>query len=493
MKKWILLILPLLLLTGSLAADDTQKDLDAASSTIREMGKPYYKITHASRLTINNPALGSAPFTVYRLILSGTPLKALPRKDEDATIQQRLNIPEVADIILIPTTSEVFRLDKALSLFKPVNQSGLENLFYTQYGFQWRKLDSNLKRYTLYIGQNEHFYCFAAGNLSFLLRLQASLKLQDGFSPVEYLTEALSVNDLFNTTAATALHQLPFCGNDALPYLKREIDSAGDDGELLSHCFQVIVKIGTPEAYTLMNHYATDDQEPEVLTPLFDTILAAKLVKPDLIPCYSLMLHKQYGIEFACSAMDKNKRITELKAALHRIVEQPKDYSKFRFALMALETWSNPAAIPKHKEAQEQIMLLLLRGGDMPGTVAFQNVEESEAARENRLRQEDEVRLKPVIDYLLNAPEYHMTILVAFDLSLLDTGNMPKASHKYAYRVHEAGRKILQQMMANPVKRQKIEHYLRTLVSCTQNKKELKLFQELAQKLQISVPARTIY
>ena len=138
-------------------------------------------------------------------------------------------------------------------------------------------------------------------------------------------------------------------------------------------------------------------------------------------------------------------------------------------------------------------MLLLLRGGDMPGTVAFQNVEESEAARENRLRQEDEVRLKPVIDYLLNAQEYHMTILVAFDLSLLDTEVMPKASHKYAYRVHEVGRKILQQMMVNPVKRQKIEHYLRTLVSCTQNKKELKLFQELAQKLQISVPARVIY
>ena len=493
MKKWILLILPLLLLTGSLSADDAQKNLDAASSAIREMGKPYYKITNISRLTVNKPVLGKAPFTAYRIILSGKPLKALPRKDEDTAIKQRLNIPEFADIILIPTTSEVFRLDKALSLFKPTTQQGMENLFYEQYGFQWRKLDSNLKRYTLYVGQNEHFYCFAASNLSFLLRLQASLKLQDGFSPVEYLTEALSVNDLFNTTAATALHQLPYCGNEALPYLKREIDSANEEDELISHCFQVLAKIGTPEAYNLMNHYATDDRDQEILTPLFDTILASKLIKPDLLPCYRLMLRKQHGIEFACAAMDKCKQITELKAALHQIVEQPKDYSKFRFALMALETWSNPAAIPKHKEAQEQIMLLLLRGGDMPGTVAFQNVEESEAARENRLRQEDEVRLKPVIDYLLNAPEYHMTILVAFDLSLLDTEVMPKASHKYAYRVHEAGRRILQQMMVNPVKRRKIEHYLRTLVTCTQNKKELKLFQELAQKLQISVPSRTIY
>ena len=493
MKKWILLILPLLLLTGSLSADDAQKNLDAASSAIREMGKPYYKITNISRLTVNKPVLGKAPFTAYRIILSGKPLKALPRKDEDTAIKQRLNIPEFADIILIPTTSEVFRLDKALSLFKPTTQQGMENLFYEQYGFQWRKLDSNLKRYTLYVGQNEHFYCFAASNLSFLLRLQASLKLQDGFSPVEYLTEALSVNDLFNTTAATALHQLPYCGNEALPYLKREIDSANEEDELISHCFQVLAKIGTPEAYNLMNHYATDDRDQEILTPLFDTILASKLIKPDLLPCYRLMLRKQHGIEFACAAMDKCKQITELKAALHQIVEQPKDYSKFRFALMALETWSNPAAIPKHKEAQEQIMLLLLRGGDMPGTVAFQNVEESEAARENRLRQEDEVRLKPVIDYLLNAQEYHMTILVAFDLSLLDTEVMPKASHKYAYRVHEAGRRILQQMMVNPVKRRKIEHYLRTLVTCTQNKKELKLFQELAQKLQISVPSRTIY
>ena len=493
MKKWILLLLPLLLLTGNLCADDTEKHLEAARKMLQEMGKPYYKITHASRLTVNNPDLGGTPFTAYRIILTGTPLKALPLEKADAAIKQRLNIPEIADLVLIPVTSDVFRLDKALGLFKPTTRKGMEALFYEQYGFQWRKLDSNLKRYTLYVGQNEHFYCFAASNLSFLLRLQASLKFQDGFSPVEYLTEALSVNDLFNTTAATALHQLPYCGNDALPYLKREIDSAEADEELASHCFQVMAKIASPEAFAAMNHYATDDREPEILTPLFDTIMAAKLIKPDLIPCYRLMLRKQHGIEFACAAMDKCKQIPELKRALHQIVEQPKDYSKFRFALMALETWSNPTAIPKHKEAQEQIMLLLLRGGDMPGTVAFQNVEESEAARENRLRQEDEVRLKPVIDYLLNAQEYHMTILVAFDLSLLDTEVMPKASHKYAYRVHEVGRKILQQMMVNPVKRQKIEHYLRTLVSCTQNKKELKLFQELAQKLQISVPARVMY
>ncbi|MBR4075842.1 MAG: hypothetical protein IKK25_03150, partial [Lentisphaeria bacterium] len=93
MKKWILLILPLLLLTGSLAADDAQKNLDAASSAIREMGKPYYKITHASRLTVNNPDLGGTPFTAYRIILTGTPLKALPVGEADAAIKQRLNIP----------------------------------------------------------------------------------------------------------------------------------------------------------------------------------------------------------------------------------------------------------------------------------------------------------------------------------------------------------------------------------------------------------------
>ncbi|MBO5682181.1 MAG: hypothetical protein J6T08_10770, partial [Lentisphaeria bacterium] len=117
----------------------------------------------------------------------------------------------------------------------------------------------------------------------------------------------------------------------------------------------------------------------------------------------------------------------------------------------------------------------------------------SEAAREHRLRKEDDVRLKPVMDYLLNAPEYNLTILMAFDLSLLDDAAMPKASRKYAHRVHSAGRKILQEMMKNPVRRQEIEHYVRTLITHTQNKRELELFQDLARGLQISVPARTIY
>ena len=492
-KRILFFILPFLLLTGTLNAEDHTKALADTKNMLLKMGYPYYKITHVSQLTVNQPALGKIPFTAYRFILSGSPLKDLPLKENTPEIRQRLAIPEVADIILIPVTSEKFRLDKALGLFEPISRQGMEQLFYDQYGFQWRKLDSNLKRYTLYVGQNESFYCFAAGNLSFLLRLQTALKFKDGFSPVEILTEALAVNDLFNTTAATALHQLPLYGKEALPYLQRELNAYTGEEDSASYYFQVMEKIGTPEAFALMNHYATDDQEPEILNALFDTITATKLVKPELLPCYQLMLRKQYEIEFACAAMDHCKKIPELKTALRQIVEQPQDYSKFRFALMALETWSNPSVIPKHKEAQEQIMLLLLRGGDLPGTVAFQNVKESEAARENRLRREDEARLQPVMDYLLNAPEYRLTILMAFDLSLLDDAAMPKASRKYAQRVHDAGSKILRNMMKNPVKRREVEHYIRTLVTHTKNKRELNLFQELARKLQISVPARAIY
>lgn len=491
-RKWLLYLLPLLL-AGTLCAGDLTKQLTDTKKMMEEAGAPFYKITNISQLNINNPALGKTPFIAFRFILSGTPLKHLPGLKENQLASQRLGIPEIADIVLIPIDNNVFRLDKALDLSEPTTRQETQALFYEQYGFQWRKLESNLKRYTLYVGKNEHFYCFAAGNLSFLLHLQIKLKFKDGFSPVEYLTEALTVNDFYSTTASTALHQLPMYGNASLPYLERGINDAFDEEELLSHYFQVLAKIATPEAFALMNHYATDDQETEVLTPLFDTIMAAKIIKPELLPCYKLMLRKQYGIEYASAAMDKCQKVPELKTALRQIVEQPRDYSKFRFALMALEAWSNPAAIPKHKEAQEQAMLLLLRGGDMPGTVAFQNVEESNAARENRLRKEDEVRLQPIIDFLLKSNEYRLSILMAFDLSLMDETALPKASHRYAFRVRETGRKILQEMMVNPTKKREIEHYIRTLVTYTGNKRELELFRELAQKLQISVPSRAIY
>lgn len=491
-KKLILLLLPMLLLTGSLSAGDLTKQLADTKTALEGMGKPYYKITNISQVAIQNPALGKQGFSAFRVILSGTPLKHLPGLQEDQTAARRLNIPEIIDLILIPVDNGVFRLDKSLGLSEPTTQKETQALFYEQYGFQWRKLDSNLKRYTLYVGKNEHFHCFAAGNLSFLLHLQIRLKFQDGFSPVEYLTEALTVNDFYNTTSATALHQLPMYGNACLPYLEQGINAAFDEEELLSHYFQVIAKINTPEAHALMNKYATDDQDDELLTPLFDTIIAAKLIKPELLPCYRLMLRKQHGIEFACAAMDKCQKVQELKIALRQIVEQPRDYSKFRFALMALEAWSNPAAIPKHKEAQEQVMLLLLRGGDMPGTVAFQNVEESDAARESRLRKEDEARLQPVMDYLLKSSEHRLTILMAFDLSLMDENALPKASRRYAFRVRDTGRKILLEMMKNPSQKREIAHYIRTLVTYTQNKRELELFRELAQKLQISVPARSI-
>ena len=102
-----------------------------------------------------------------------------------------------------------------------------------------------------------------------------------------------------------------------------------------------------------------------------------------------------------------------------------------------------------------------MRGGELPDTLNFTDINESEFSREQRLAKQDEERIQPYVDILVNAPEKDIGILTALELAMFRT-NMPSFSPRnqtkgvkntYLSRVRKTGALILRKFPRDQVLR----------------------------------------
>lgn len=435
---------------------------------ISEHFKKDYRRTSVSGYVIDNKAVTEQPVTAFRSIFVAKPIT-------------EKGAPEYADILMIPIKS-TFRLDKALQLDAKKTDKATADFFYSQYGFQWRFLESGLKHYTLYLGRSKDHYIFGTSNLPFLVKVKNHLHLQGGFLPEEYLSEALSVQDANDHTAEEASNLLPGYGNKALPYLKSSIQAITELDEGAYPHFRVLARIATPEAFAQMNAYADDASLRFILLPLFDAIITHKLTEKALIPCYYAMLREQIAITYAAEALSKLNMRTEARDRLRGIIRNPLDFENYKLATFLTFGMENPGVIPPHKIAEEEIRVLLVRGGDIPESTKFVNAQETETEREIRLAEKDMARIKTHYDKIIKSREKNLAVIVALELILT---KIPRknVSAMYEHRLHAVGYKILKDI---PEQRVELTRLVKLLSSDrNRNKEERDIFRGIAKRLGI--------
>lgn len=451
-------------------------DADAVRKKLIVAFYPVYKVVSFNRFIVDNPDIANQPFEAFRIVFSGSPLKQLLKDSKETAARN-----EFGDIIIVPVKSP-FRLDKALALNKEtvVRESPF---FFSKFGFQWRSIRSDIKRYTLYIGKNDSFYFFGSSNLPFFFHLGYNFKLSGGFSPVDYLADALSVHDAGNITSESASVYLPKYGNAALPYLAKAIRSTlAMDEKPFAH-FRVAARIGTPEAYDFMNSFVDPEKYPDqnILLPVFDAIVLFRLIDPRLAPCYKAMLREQAAVPFVLSAYYAMKKPNDIRADIVRIAETPKSYENYRFAKIAIANWNDPEKKTCHADAEAAIRALLARSGDTPDSMTYQNMEENSADREFRLGKEDQQRIKPYVDKLMQAPERDLTMIVALNLAMTSITS-GKATKSYVKRVRATGIRLLKDM---PDKQRDIAHAVRTLRTHIASESDRRILDDIAASLRL--------
>lgn len=449
---------------------DAPPPMAEKAAEIVRMFTPLYKKNSVTEETVRFN--GTVPIRVARVILSGDPVRLLmtgAKKSETAKLK-----PEYIDVLIVPAgKTSPFALNTALSLREEKVGKGDENLFFHQYGFAWRRLTCGLKRFTEYLGRDAHYYYFASSNLPALLKLREGLKLNGGFDEPSALASALRVRDAGDVTAETASLQLPKYGNDALPYLMREIrETTALDEPVYPH-FRVLVRIATPEALQVVNRFAASDDR-KILLPLYDAIMSARLADPALEPCYFSMIRNQIGLPYVIDAYEKMNRKKNLEPALRAVMLQAYSYDNYALAALTLIKWRDPNRKTVHASAEKDIRLLLIRGGEAPDSVQYLNPNEAAATRERRLSAEDEKRIKPTLDLLAAAPERELTVLTGLNLALSSTRQV-RVSPQYIARLRRTGIRILKM---HPEERGKIDALLRTLIENGKNPKEVELLRQ---------------
>ncbi len=466
-KKYLISLILFGFLTFSAAGSET------VVQKITEANKKDYRLIQQTRIQLTGPA-APAPVAASRLIYSGKPLHSLMKDNP-----QLSDVPEFADIVLIPANS-AFRPDKALALSEPESDPAAADFFFRQFGIEWRNLKSNLTYYTVYVGRNKDYYCFANSSLLFLVHLQKLLNLEGGFSPMEMLADALGNDSVDSFTADAAALKLTEYGDAALPFVEQAVaDTLALDENVHRHTF-VLFRIGTKSAREMINAYTESGMDKRLSQAIFAAILDNKAEHPGLKSTYGKMLEQQVGIKEMIELYRKMGWQEELLAACRKITERPKTFTNYREAVIVLEKIS-PENIKTYNDLEEDIRRQLLRGGDMPRSTSYHVAGESDSAREQRLREEDEKRIRPLQVLLLRGPSPEMAVLAGLSLALMDDTKAPYSVKKYVGRVRSAGIEILRAHQGDAGA--KVTRLLERLIKYSTDEREKALLQDTARRI----------
>ena len=418
---------------------------------------------------LDDPVIVRKPMVVCHLVFirTGTYKKKVQTPSVVAGLPDEVTyvpeeIREYADFVVIPKESS-FLAEHALRFTAedvrsvPPEQA---KIAFRKYGILWKNVKTHFQVYTLYLGEDRENYYFGQANLSVLLWFRRSFQLSGGESSLKLLGDALNVQDTDGFTCRFAISELAKYKNEALPILEESIRSSLELDVPPCPQFISMKMVDTPEADRMLCKYAGSHDET-LLVGLFqafeDQIGLRPSQKDVFLRMISSRIAPKLGIQLAMKTGLEKDMIPHLRA----YVNQPQSFEEYSIGVRTLFMIRNPGKATPHAAAAEQIKLLLMRGGELPDTLTFTDINESELAREQRLGQQDEERIKPYVDALVNSPDTDIGILTALEMAMFTTA-MPAfnprnqikgVKNTYLVRVRRTGALILRQFPRDQVLR----------------------------------------
>ena len=167
------------------------------------------------------------------------------------------------------------------------------------------------------------------------------------------------------------------------------------------------------------------------------------IARPTLKSLYVRMLQSRIAVPFAVEvlrSLPEGKEILEKE--LTAIIKTPKSFLDYHVAVVRLFEIRHPGVHTVHASAVEQIKMLLVRNGEVPGSVQMVNFNENDMAREIRLRPEDLKRVEPFEKAVIQAAETDLSIMSGLLLAMYNT-NVRMVKESYIERVNQSGERIL--------------------------------------------------
>ena len=342
---------------------------------------------------------------------------------------------------------------------------------------RWKVAPGEVRNVIAYLGETPEYFWFGKSDILTLHWIRKHIGLGGNASALaEVIAESLNVDDENGFSRKSSMLILPSYGNAAIPHLRRAIGTALADREPIGPHLLTMKKIGTPEAAAELVR-SLHSGSPEAYAALTDAMPGPPYLK-EAKEVYFALASRHDALPAAIEAAIQFHWETELLAVLKKLVRRPNSFQEYMILRTTIDQFENKRTDSPELAAMEQIKILLMRSGDLPGSPRILSLSDKALEAKRKLDQEDQRRIQPFEDQLAKSKNTDMAVLAGLVLCMTDREVNAPLSKDYRLRVRDAGMRILRRLDNRAVK-----NALRALKENAESEDESNYFGSLLVRL----------
>ena len=342
---------------------------------------------------------------------------------------------------------------------------------------RWKVAPGEVRNVIAYLGETPEYFWFGKSDILTLHWIRKHIGLGGNASALaEVIAESLNVDDENGFSRKSSMLILPSYGNAAIPHLRRAIGTALADREPIGPHLLTMKKIGTPEAAAELVR-SLHSGSPEAYAALTDAMPGPPYLK-EAKEVYFALESRHDALPAAIEAAIQFHWETELLAVLKKLVRRPNSFQEYMILRTTIDQFENKRTDSPELAAMEQIKILLMRSGDLPGSPRILSLSDKALEAKRKLDQEDQRRIQPFEDQLAKSKNTDMAVLAGLVLCMTDREVNAPLSKDYRLRVRDAGMRILRRLDNRAVK-----NALRALKENAESEDESNYFGSLLVRL----------
>lgn len=342
---------------------------------------------------------------------------------------------------------------------------------------RWKVAPGEVRNVIAYLGETPEYFWFGKSDILTLHWIRKHIGLGGNASALaEVIAESLNVDDENGFSRKSSMLILPSYGNAAIPHLRRAIGTALADREPIGPHLLTMKKIDTPEAAAELVR-SLHSGSPEAYAALTDAMPGPPYLK-EAKEVYFALASRHDALPAAIEAAIQFHWETELLAVLKKLVRRPNSFQEYMILRTTIDQFENKRTDSPELAAMEQIKILLMRSGDLPGFPRILSLSDKALEAKRKLDQEDQRRIQPFEDQLAKSKNTDMAVLAGLVLCMTDREVNAPLSKDYRLRVRDAGMRILRRLDNRAVK-----NALRALKENAESEDESNYFGSLLVRL----------
>lgn len=342
---------------------------------------------------------------------------------------------------------------------------------------RWKVAPGEVRNVIAYLGETPEYFWFGKSDILTLHWIRKHIGLGGNASALaEVIAESLNVDDENGFSRKSSMLILPSYGNAAIPHLRRAIGTALADREPIGPHLLTMKKIDTPEAAAELVR-SLHSGSPEAYAALTDAMPGPPYLK-EAKEVYFALASRHDALPAAIEAAIQFHWETELLAVLKKLVRRPNSFQEYMILRTTIDQFENRRTDSPELAAMEQIKILLMRSGDLPGSPRILSLSDKALEAKRKLDQEDQRRIQPFEDQLAKSKNTDMAVLAGLVLCMTDREVNAPLSKDYRLRVRDAGMRILRRLDNRAV-----QNALRALKENAKSEDESNYFGSLLVRL----------